>query len=292
MKINIQNYETYFLLYIDKALSAADCSEVEIFIQENPALAKELTQLKQTVLTPEHIAFDNKALLYRYDEMDASLTNSFKQSLYREEAKVVNIFFTRTQKIGMASIAALFLLIIGYKFYFNPPIEVKNIVSNSNSQQTKINETLAATSINTPKLIENNIIFKSKNEATSKTDGKLFTSKNEAVAKENNFIQQASTTVNNLNSAPEMNNTIVTENSSLTISDNTSASNTENETVILNNNNNNTSINEADTYNNINTEEHDRSIYIANFEIDGEKLRGVTRRINAIFKRNKNEKQK
>jgi hypothetical protein len=87
-----------------------------------------------------------------------------------------------------------------------------------------------------------------------------------------------------------MNNTIVTENSSLTISDNTSASNTENETVILNNNN--TSINEADTYNNINTEEHDRSIYIANFEIDGEKLRGVTRRINAIFKRNKNEKQK
>jgi hypothetical protein len=39
-------------------------------------------------------------------------------------------------------------------------------------------------------------------------------------------------------------------------------------------------------------DENDRTLYIANFEIDGEKLRGISRRINAIFKRNKNEKQK
>lgn len=138
MKINIQNYETYFLLYIDNELSAADRSEVELFIQANPALANELTSLKQTVLVPESIAFEDKALLYRYDEMEASLPASFKQSLYRQEAKVVNIFFTRTRKISIASIAALFLLIIGYKFYFNPPIEISQDISKITQHKLKI----------------------------------------------------------------------------------------------------------------------------------------------------------
>jgi hypothetical protein len=290
MKINIQNYETYFLLYIDNELSAADRSEVELFIQANPALANELTSLKQTVLVPESIAFEDKTLLYRYDEMDASLPASFKQSLYRQEAKVVNIFFTRTRKAGIASIAALFLLIIGYKFYFNPPIEISQDISKNNAAQVQRKDAPSSANINEHKFIENNIIVKSKNEAVNKTDGKLFTNNNNAVAKENNFINQASATVNNLDKAPEMTNTIVTENSSLTTADNISASSTENETAILNNNN--TSISETESYNNINTDDHDRSIYIANFEIDGERLRGVTRRINAIFKRNKNEKQK
>jgi hypothetical protein len=49
---------------------------------------------------------------------------------------------------------------------------------------------------------------------------------------------------------------------------------------------------QEEDYENINTEDEDRGVYIANFEIDGDKLRGVTRRINALFRRNKNEKQK
>ena len=49
---------------------------------------------------------------------------------------------------------------------------------------------------------------------------------------------------------------------------------------------------EKERFEEINTEDNDRVIYISNIELDGDKFRGVTRRIGAIFKRNKNEKNK
>ena len=46
------------------------------------------------------------------------------------------------------------------------------------------------------------------------------------------------------------------------------------------------------TYEVIDTEDPNRTIYIANFEIDGNKFRGITRRVSAFLKRNKSEKEK
>lgn len=290
MKVNIQNYETYFLLYIDNALSAADRIEVEMFIQENPALANEITLLKQTVLTPEHIVFEDKALLYRYGEMNASLPASFKQSLYRTEAKVVTGFFTRRRMAAMASIAALFIVLIGYQLYFTPTIEEKKLVNNTNTAQTNINEISTTANINAPEFVDNNIIAKPKRKVSIETDDNLFISNNEPIAKENNLSQQETNTASTLNFAPDITNSITPETTLQSNTDHNISSNAENETSVLNRND--VISNEEGNYNNINFEDRDRSIYIANFEIDGEKLRGVTRRINAIFKRNKNEKQK
>ncbi len=290
MKVNIQNYETYFLLYIDNALSAADRIEVEMFIQENPALANEITLLKQTVLTPEHIVFEDKALLYRYGEMNASLPASFKQSLYRTEAKVVTGFFTRKRMAAMASIAALFIVLIGYQLYFTPTIEEKKLVNNTNTAQNNINEISTTANINAPEFVDNNIITKPKRKVNIETDDNLFINNNEPIAKENNLSQQETNTASTLNFAPDIINSITSETTLQSNTDHNISSNAENETSVLNRND--VISNEEGNYNNINFEDRDRSIYIANFEIDGEKLRGVTRRINAIFKRNKNEKQK
>jgi hypothetical protein len=49
---------------------------------------------------------------------------------------------------------------------------------------------------------------------------------------------------------------------------------------------------ELTSYEIIDTEDPNRTIYIANFEIDGNKLRGLTRRVSALLKRNKSEKEK
>jgi hypothetical protein len=49
---------------------------------------------------------------------------------------------------------------------------------------------------------------------------------------------------------------------------------------------------EKESFEEINTEDNDRIIHISNFEVDGDKFRGITRRIGAIFKRNKSEKNK
>jgi hypothetical protein len=49
---------------------------------------------------------------------------------------------------------------------------------------------------------------------------------------------------------------------------------------------------EKEIFEEINTEDNDRVIYISNIELDGDKFRGITRRLNALFKRNKSEKNK
>ena len=50
--------------------------------------------------------------------------------------------------------------------------------------------------------------------------------------------------------------------------------------------------NEPISYEVIDTEDPDRTIFIAIFEIDGNKLRGLKRKITSLFKNNKSERNK
>lgn len=66
MNINRNNYETYFLLYTDNELSAADRQLVEQFVAENPDLLTELEQFQQYKLVPdEELVFSDKTMLYK-----------------------------------------------------------------------------------------------------------------------------------------------------------------------------------------------------------------------------------
>ena len=68
MEINRNNYETFFLLYLDRELNPAEKQEVENFLAENADLQKEFKQLQQTVLAPAEIVFEPKELLFRKEE--------------------------------------------------------------------------------------------------------------------------------------------------------------------------------------------------------------------------------
>ncbi len=65
MDINRHNYESFFLLYVDNELSAADRKLVELFVQENADLKTELQLLQQTVFNADEIIFDNKQALLK-----------------------------------------------------------------------------------------------------------------------------------------------------------------------------------------------------------------------------------
>jgi anti-sigma factor RsiW len=75
MKINRNNYEEYFLLYVDDELNAQQKQEVEAFVKENTDLVAELEMFKSTKLPPfEAIVFD-KSFLFRNEASNINLTN-------------------------------------------------------------------------------------------------------------------------------------------------------------------------------------------------------------------------
>ena len=93
--IDIQNYEEYFLMYVDNELSPAEREMVESFIARNPGLAEELEMLKGTILPQEEAIFipktellkldsrlEEKSLLLHLDnELDASLAASLEKEI-------------------------------------------------------------------------------------------------------------------------------------------------------------------------------------------------------------------
>ena len=55
MNINRDNYEMYFLLYVDKELSAEERSAVEKFVAENADLKAELESLASATLSARNL---------------------------------------------------------------------------------------------------------------------------------------------------------------------------------------------------------------------------------------------
>src|SRR5450755_946214 len=68
MDINRNNYETFFLIYLDRELSHADMHAVEKFLNENTDLQKEFSLLQQTILVPEELVFEHRELLLHKEE--------------------------------------------------------------------------------------------------------------------------------------------------------------------------------------------------------------------------------
>ena len=68
VEININNYEEFFFLYIDRELDETAKGKVEKFVLQHPQLQEEFTLLKQTVLQPEAVMFADKSSLYRKEE--------------------------------------------------------------------------------------------------------------------------------------------------------------------------------------------------------------------------------
>lgn len=91
MNINRNNYETFFILYIDNELSVQEKNAVDVFIQQNPDLKEELTMFQQSVVVPEAISFFDKDCLLKKpavtDEIQEKLLLLLDKELNKAEVK-------------------------------------------------------------------------------------------------------------------------------------------------------------------------------------------------------------
>ncbi|GGH77272.1 anti-sigma factor RsiW [Filimonas zeae] len=82
MLINRHNYEEYFLMYVDNELNMHQRIEVELFVEQHPDLAGELTALQEAVLLPEpDITFQHKNSLFKQEKEGLTKENCEAQFL-------------------------------------------------------------------------------------------------------------------------------------------------------------------------------------------------------------------
>src|SRR5215467_6982240 len=108
MKINRNNYEEFFLLYVDNELTTAEKKSVELFVQENPDLNEELVLLQQSKLLPDDdISYRGKNFLLKPSEVhlinDANYEEFFllyvDGELNYEQRKEVELFVSKNPKL-------------------------------------------------------------------------------------------------------------------------------------------------------------------------------------------------
>ena len=91
MNINRNNYETFFILYIDNELSVQEKNAVDVFIQKNPDLKEELAMFQQSVVVPEAISFSGKDGLLKKpkvtDEIQEKLLLLLDKELNKSDVK-------------------------------------------------------------------------------------------------------------------------------------------------------------------------------------------------------------
>lgn len=312
MQLNESTYETMFLLYIDNELSPKERLEVEAFIANNPSYALAMEALKATVLSADNIPYAFKENLKQQldatslealeedweehgnttyatilkEDMQAipGLSTYFKNTLKKEtvsQGKIITPFRFNQNKFTYAAIAACLMVFIGYQQLTKielPPSTASQLVKTELSNAS-------------PKTSVNNIepVATIKQTATIKLQVSKSSNQRDFNKFQNASIAIAEPTRNNGN----LNNqAIITKlpssyNNPMTMDALTT------EAISIEVDTEPTIDEKATTsYEVIDTEDPNRTIFIANFEIDSNKLRGLKRKVNSLFKNNKSERNK
>ena len=290
--INKNNYETFFMSYIDNELNAAERAAVEAFVLTDSKYAEELALFEKTKLqasSMEGIEMEDKIFLYRFPEMQASLDTDFKKSLYKKEAPVRKVLFTPNLMRASFAIAAILILFIGVQlFKSDAPIKEKAALAKASKKVSIQNEnnSIAATSgLALNRKISNTEISKT-SIAKTNTANNIIDAKEEQTLTINDINNNITSPINTSTVSTESVSELATD---LKLNEKELSTNTmeaePNETVKKNRMT-------PTVYKEIDIDEDDRTINIGLLEIDGSAFRGITRRVSALLKRNKIEKEK
>lgn len=264
--INLNNYEEYFLLYVDDELSDAEKNKVETFVLQHPQVQKDFIVLKQTKSETDTIIFPDKKLLYR-----------------KKEKPVIYFSFVR-MAVAAAFVGLLFL--------------VWGIIPSTNKTSNQI----ASAKNNIVAPVENKT---SDNKIAVPENNSLIVVKNKIEKKQkNNFKQTVTLPANETKNLIAENNIEERKPSSIkTVNENiidekklivTPVNNTDKQLAV-----NKSTVPEPEikniihpaVYKELNTDEEPRNnnIYVGNVGINKDKLRGFFKRAKAAFSKSKND---
>ena len=302
--INKNNYETFFMSYIDNELNAAERAAVEAFVLTDSKFAEELALFEKTKIQApsiEHIEMEDKIFLYRFPEMQASLDADFKKSLYKKEAPVRKVLFTPNLMRASFAVAALFILLIGVQLFKTSSV-IKDktaiaITNNASANSKQPENTILPNEVNEAALNKNSSAVLSRLAISKKINNAHITIAESVRANQAGFEDQA-IVHNNMNTniintteglsqtsrENENNNKLTAKFNEAQISSSSMETMASEEEKII-------SVNPT-AFKEIDTEEDDRTINIGMIEIDGAAFRGITRKFSALLKRNKIDKEK
>ena len=308
MQLNESTYETIFLLYIDNELSPKERLEVDAFIADNPSYALEMEALQATMLSPDKIHYPFKenlkqqseisleALEEEWDQTYATilkanmqampgLTTDFKNGLKKETTKegiVVKSFGFSQQKFTYAAIAACLIIFFGYQQLTKteqfPSVASSLVKTEISNTSPKVSEEKTETIAETKQVLTKpSAITKLQASNTNNTQPI------NVIEQESIVMVEPATKNGSLNNQTVITKIPSTYNNPIDINANAIAKNsidTETETEE----------NGPISYEVIDTEDPNRTIFIANFEIDGNRFRGFKRKVTSLFKNNKPER--
>jgi len=141
--IDIKNYESWFLLYADDELTAAEKLLVDDFLRSQPQLQGYFNAIQQIKFTPdENISFPDTSTLFSDQiildeiklEADQTIVYPFKELLYKRNEK------RRIDWRIPFAIAASFLLLIGLFVFMNQEDELssRKLLSNTIDKPVQI----------------------------------------------------------------------------------------------------------------------------------------------------------
>jgi hypothetical protein len=222
---------------------------------------------------------------------------NFKNSLFKKSAQIKPLWATVPFK-RLASVAAILVVVMGVRLFNAENKQEASSFTNINGVKTELNNTAViemnnGTDINATKSVTP--INKIK-KAT------LLPIVNTNAQAQNDYANSNLNSLNNKNIAAPNNDVAITllakEDINTKTLDETITLTKEIRPTNISNVNEEAKKNiEANTptqvqYSNIDTDEEERSINIANLEIDGAKFREISRKITTLFKRNKPENDK
>ncbi len=271
------------IAYLENELTNEEKASFESEISTDIYLQSNVKQWQATFITPPSTI---------------EIAPDFKNSLYKKSAQIKPLWATVTFK-RWASVAAILVVVIGLNLFNTQNKQAAPSFTNNNGVKTELNKaavietnkgadinaTKSATALNKiKKEVLSPIVAISPQAQNENANSKLNSLNNKNIDATNNHIAIT------LLAKEDINTKTIDETITLTKEIRpTSISNVNEETK----NNIEAIITPIQVqYSNIDTDEEDRVINIANLEIDGAKFREFSRKITTLFKRNKPENDK